>query len=132
MIKTTRSFLVKIIIFTVIIFGITAALFSTLFKNYTLGSYPYLILLIATVTTIGHLLIIRASEKNAMKFTTAFMASVTFKLMAYLFFMLIYLVIDHSQVISFVLTFMSLYVAFTIFEVIQVLNFIKKYSKISL
>jgi hypothetical protein len=132
MTKTTRSFLFKIIIFTIIIFSITAALFSTLLKNYSLDSYPYLILLIATVTTIGHLLIIRASEKNAMKFTTAFMASVTFKLMVYLFFMLIYLVIDHSQVISFVLTFMSLYIVFTIFEVIQVLSFIKKYSKISL
>lgn len=132
MTKTTQHFLVKIVIFTIIIFSITAALFSTLLKNYALGSFPYLILLIATVTTIGHLLIIRASEKNAMKFTTAFMASVTFKLMVYLFFMLIYLVIDHSQVISFVLTFMSLYIVFTIFEVIQVLSFIKKYSKISL
>jgi len=91
-----------------------------------LAVFPIQLLLIAVVTTIGHLWVIRAADQNPMKFTTAFMASVTLKLLVYLFFMLIYLLFDHTQVISFMLTFIVLYISFTIFEVIQVLKFIKK------
>jgi len=88
--------------------------------------FPFQALLIAAVTAIGHLWIIRASEQNTIKFTTAFMGSATLKLMVYLFFMLIYLWNDHSNAISFVLTFMILYLIFTVFEVMEVLRFIKK------
>jgi len=46
--------------------------------------------------------------------------------MVYLFFMLIYLMIDRTHVITFVLTFVALYVVFTVFEVIQIIAYIKK------
>ena len=124
--SVSRKFIVKITIFTFAVFVITAVLFSTLLRNYYLSAFPYQILLIATVTTIGHLWVISASSSNTMKFTTAFMGSTTLKLMVYLFFMLIYLWIDRSQVVPFVLTFMVLYLLFTIFEVTEVLRFIKK------
>ncbi len=124
--EVSRKFIVKMLIFTAIIFFIASVLFSTVLKTHYLSAFPYMILLIATVTTIGHLWVVKASGQNAMKFTTAFMASVSLKLMVYLFFMLIYLMIDRSQVIPFVLTFITFYISFTVFEVIQVLGFIKK------
>jgi len=122
----SRKFVLKISLFTLTIFILSAALFTTVLKTFYLSVFPVQLLLIATVTTMGHLWVIRAADQNPMKFTTAFMASVTLKLLVYLFFMLIYLLIDHSEVISFILTFIALYIAFTIFEVIQVLKFIKK------
>ena len=122
----SRKFVIKISLFTLTIILISAVLFLTVLKMVYLAIFPFQLLLIATVTTIGHLWVIRAADQNPMKFTTAFMASVTLKLLVYLFFMLIYLLIDHSQAISFVLTFIVLYISFTIFEVIQVLKFIKK------
>jgi len=54
------------------------------------------------------------------------MASVTIKLIVYLSSMLVYLLIDRSQVIPFVCTFITFYVLYTIFEVFHVLSFIKK------
>jgi hypothetical protein len=128
----SSKFILKISLFTLLIFACATGLFSTVLKRYYLESYPYLILLVATVTTVGHLWIIKASSANAMKFTTTFMASVTLKLMVYLFFMLVYLIFDRSQVIPFILTFIALYILFTIFEVIQVLNFIKNNQKRSI
>ncbi|HEY3389673.1 MAG TPA: hypothetical protein VGK38_08895 [Prolixibacteraceae bacterium] len=107
-------------------------MFSSVLKPYYFAAYPYQILLIALVTSIGHLWILKAAGQNTRRFTTAFMASVTLKLMVYLTFMLVYLLVDHSQVIPFALTFVTFYISFTIFEVIQVLNYIKKHSKISL
>ncbi len=124
--EVSRKFIFKMLIFTAIIFSIASVLFSTILKTHYLSAFPFMILLIAAVTTIGHLWVVKASGQNAMKFTTAFMASVSLKLMVYLFFMLIYLMMDRSQVIPFILTFITLYILFTVFEVIQVLGFIKK------
>ncbi len=126
MTEASKSFIVKISIFTLIIIAISTGLFSTILRSLHFGFYPYQIFLIAIVTTFGHLWVLKATGLNTRKFTTTFMASVTFKLLIYLTFMLVYLMIDHSQVITFVLTFFILYIIFTIFEVIQVLDFIKK------
>ncbi len=128
----SRQFIVKMTVFTLLIFVSATIVFSTVLEPWLVASYPYQILLIATVTTIGHLWIVRASGQNTRKFSTAFMASVTLKLMIYLTFLLVYLLIDRSQAIPFVLTFITFYILFTIFEVLAVLNFIKKHSKIIL
>ena len=126
MTDASKSFIVKIAIFTFINIAISTTLFSTILKSLHFGFYIYQIIIIAIVTTFGHLWVLKATGQNTRKFTTAFMASVTFKLLIYLTFMLVYLLIDHSQVIIFVLSFFIFYITFTIFEVIQVLDFIKK------
>ncbi|MCX6238443.1 MAG: hypothetical protein NTY07_12950 [Bacteroidia bacterium] len=128
MTDTSRQFIIKTLILTIIVFAIASTLFSTVLKTWYFTFYPFQLLLIATVTTIGHLWIVRATAQNARKFTTAYMASVTLKLMTYLIFMLVYLLIDRSHVIAFVLTFITFYTIFTVFEVIQVLKLIKKQS----
>ena len=128
MTTVSRQFLLKITILSIILFATASALFSTVLKTWQFAAYPYQILLIALVTSIGHLWIVKAAGQNTRKFTTAFMASVTLKLMVYLSFMLLYLLFDRSQVIPFVLTFIIIYILYTIFEVVQVLNYIKKHS----
>lgn len=125
----SRQFLVRISIFSMFIYAIAIALFSTILKSWYIAFYPFMIVIIASVTTIGHLWILKASGQNTRKFTTAYMASVTLKILVYLTFILVYLLIDHSQVVSFVLTFSSFYILYMVFEVMQVLNFIKKQSK---
>lgn len=124
---STAKFIIKIGLLTLIIFVIAMVLFSTVLKPFYLAVFPVQLLLIALVTTAGHLWIIKSSKENTLKFTTAFMGSATLKLMIYLFFILIYLWTDRSQVIPFTLTFMILYILYTIFEVVEVLSFIKKY-----
>ena len=126
--NAARQFIVKILIFTAIIYVIATALFYTVFKTWYFTAYSLQLLLIATFTTIGHLWIVRASGQNTRKFTTAYMASVMLKLFGYLVFILIYLLIDNSQTIAFTLTFITFYTLFTLFEVTQVLAFIKKLS----
>jgi len=123
---STAKFIIKIGLLTLIIFVIAMVLFSTVLKPFYLAVFPVQLLLIALVTTAGHLWIIKSSKENTLKFTTAFMGSATLKLMIYLFFILIYLWTDRSQVIPFTLTFMILYIVYTIFEVVEVLSFIKK------
>ena len=126
MTNPSRQFILKILIFTLLIYTIATVLFNTVFKTWYFAAYSYQILLFATITTISHLWTIRSSGRNARQFTTVYMASVTLKLFGYLIFMLVYLLIDHSQAVPFALTFITFYTFFTVFEVIQLLNFIKK------
>jgi len=125
MTSVSQKFLIKIVLLSIMVFAIATTLFSTVFKQWQFNAFPYQILIIALVTVIGHLWIVKAAGQNTRRFTTAYMASVTLKLMVYLAFMLIYLLWDHTHVISFVLTFIAFYIVFTIFEVFEVLNVIK-------
>ena len=120
-----RKFILKIVVLTLFISGIATLLFSSVLKPYQLKAFPYQILLLAFATTVAHLLVVRASKLNTLKFSNAFMISVTLKLFIYILFMLIYLWIDHSQVIIFAVSFLILYLIYTLFEVSEILKFIK-------
>ena len=122
----TTKFIAKIGLLTLIIYLVATILFSTILKQVYFEVFPVQLLLIAIVTSVGHLWILKAAEQNTVRFTTAFMGSATLKLMIYLFFILIYLWIDRSHVVPFVLTFIILYIMYTIFEVVEVLRVIKK------
>ena len=120
------KFLLKISVFTLIVITISALLFTTILKAYYFNAFILHVVLISVVTTIGHILVAKAVKKNMRTFATAYMASVTIKLVVYLVYLLVSLLIDHSQVIQFSLTFLILYLIYTIFEVVEVLSFLKK------
>ena len=128
MITPSGKFLLKISLFTLIVIVISAALFTTILKAYYFNAFIIQVILISAVTAIGHLLVAKAVKKNIRKFATAYMASVTLKLVVYLIYLLVSLLIDHSQVIQFAITFLVLYLVYTIFEVVEVLRFLKKQS----
>ncbi|MEI6142006.1 MAG: hypothetical protein WCP85_22225 [Mariniphaga sp.] len=122
------KFLLKISVFTILVIAISATLFMTILKAYYFNAFIIQVILISAVTAIGHLLVAKAVKKNIRKFATAYMASVTLKLVVYLIYLLVSLLIDHSQVIQFAITFLVLYLVYTIFEVVEVLRFLKKQS----
>ena len=126
MVTPTGKFLLKISSFTLIVIAISVALFTTILKAYYFKSFIIQVILIAAVTTIGHLLVAKAVKKNIRKFATAYMASVTLKLVVYLIYLLVSLLIGPTQVLQFVLTFLVLYLVYSIFEVVEVLRFMKK------
>ena len=121
-----KQFVRKFMIFSLILIVIAVILYLSALKSFYVKSFPLQIFLIGSLTLYSHLRLIKACEQNIRKFTTVFMLSVTLKLIVYLSFLLICLLIDHSNALSFVLTFFVLYVCYTVFEVIQVLNFLKK------
>ena len=128
MITPSAKFILKISAFTLIIIALSIALFTTILRAYYFKAFIIQVVLIASVTTIGHLLVAKAVKKNIRKFATAYMAAVTLKLVVYLIYLLVSLLIDHSQALQFALTFLILYLVYTIFEVAEVLRFMKKQS----
>jgi hypothetical protein len=124
--KEINQFVRRFFVFSIILALIASTLYFTLLKSFYVKSFPLQILLIGSLTLFSHLKLIKACEQNIRRFTTVYMLSVTLKLLVYLSFLLICLLIDHSNALAFVLTFFFLYICYTIFEVTQALKYLKK------
>ena len=124
--KEIKVFIIKILTFSVILISISAILYLTFLKRFYVSSFPLQLLIIGSLTAYGHIRLIRACELNMRRFATVFMLSVTLKLIVYLSFLLICLLINHSNAITFVLTFFILYICYTVFEVMEALKLLKK------
>jgi hypothetical protein len=122
----TKRFLIKFSIFSLIIIGIATILFISVLKPYYVKAFPLQVLLIGTFTVLSHLHLIKALGKSIQVFTNTFILSITLKLMLYFMFLLVCLLIDNTNALSFVVTFFALYICYTSFEVIQLLNVKKK------
>ncbi len=126
--QNAKKFLINLGIFSFAMLIIAAVLYSTLLKEWYFPMAPAQFLLILLVTGISHLWLQKSILENKKGFTAAFMLTVSIKLMVYLAFIVICLLIDRSHAIVFVLTFFLLYICFTIFEVKQILGCLKKQS----
>jgi hypothetical protein len=121
-----NQFVRKFMFFSVLLIVVSIILYLTLLKPFYIKSFPLQFLLIGSLTLFSHLKLIKACEQNIRRFTTVYMLWVTIKLISYLLFLLVCLLIDHSNALSFILTFFVLYLCFTVFEVNEVLKFLKK------
>jgi hypothetical protein len=127
-----RYFLRKALLFCLVLIGISLILFESLLKDYYLRVFPLQFTLVSLVTVFSHLRLMSAVHQNVRRFNTKFLSIMAVKLFVYLCFILVCLLIDRSQAVNFVLTFLILYMSFTIFEVYQISNFLKKDTKSSI
>lgn len=122
----TRLFLKKMLLFCLVLTGASLLLFDTFLKAYYISIFPVQFGLIAVVTTISHLRLLKSSTLKASGFNQAYLSTMALKLLIYLTFVVVCLLIDKTEAIIFVINFLLLYLLFTIFEVNQILNFLKK------
>lgn len=121
-----RFFYKKATLFCLVLIGLSLLLFDSVLKDFYLNYYPLQFGVIALVTFLSHLKLMNSLEKNARRFNTTFLAVMSVKLLIYLIFIIVCLLLDRTRAINFVVTFMILYFIFTVFEVIEISNFLKK------
>jgi hypothetical protein len=127
MISAEKSnFLKNMLVFCLVLTIVSTLLFTTILKGYYLKLFPVQFAVIALVTILSHIRLMNAIRLNVRRFNTTFLALMSVKLLLYLIFILICLLIDRSEAINFVVTFLVLYVCFTIFEVNKISKFLKK------
>lgn len=126
-----KFFLKKALLFCLVLTGISLILFDFFLKDHYLKIYPLQFGLIALVTVLSHLRLMSAIRLNIRKFNTIYLAIMSLKLLIYIVFIIVCLIIDRSRAIEFVLAFLVLYIFFTVFEVIEISNFLKKNTKSS-
>lgn len=121
-----RLFVRKALILCLLLSAVSLIIFLTFLRSYYLTIFPFQIGIIALVTIFSHLKLMDARQKNARGFSTVFLSTMMIKLLIYMAFILVYLLVDKTNAINFVLTFFVLYLVFTAFEVREISIFLKK------
>lgn len=115
---------------SVIIGAIGYVLFYTVLEDYYLPVFPFLLLFFIILNTVIHGVILKISRQNIARFTRNFMLSSSVKLLLYFVAILLYLLFSKENRLSFIVTFLVLYICYTAFEVMAVLPHVKRNQSI--
>jgi len=128
MMEPVRKFLFRLFMFTLILTCLGYGLFSFILPGSYFPFFPVLPAFLFIITIAVHVYLIRASKGNKRKFVSKYLGAMGLKILIYLAFIIIFLAVDTTSTISFILSFLVMYAAFTIFEVISILNTLKNNS----
>lgn len=103
------------------------------FSFYTYG-YPqfytasiyYLIAIVFAVNVLFHSFLVYTAQKNNQAFVRRFLASTMLKLLVYLMVMLVMMLFGNPQMKIVLISFLILYIVFTVHEVYSIMEFLKK------
>ncbi len=121
-----KNYSLRLLIFVVFIALIAAILYSTVLSSFYLSVFPYVLLFFTLISFLSHYIIVKAGQSRITKFSTSFMGITSLKLFLYLIFIIVYLLIDKTNALVFVLTFFILYLLFTVFETSSLLRDLDK------
>jgi hypothetical protein len=119
-------FIKNLLIFSAILSAISYIVFAFAIPQYYLPVYPYLFVFFVVSTILVHALLTKAGKHKASRFSTIFMGSVSAKLFLYILFIIIYILVDKSTAVPFLVSFLILYFLFTFFETAYLLKDLNK------
>lgn len=125
-----KGFLVRELVFTFLIATIALILFKSFLAGYYLPVFWVLLAVIALLTGIFHYSILQIQEKQTSKFANRFMMVSGIKMIIYLIFITLYAFTNPLKAAPFLISFFSLYLLFTIFEVFHIVRYLKKNRKV--
>jgi len=128
--KSIVRFSIQSVIVAIILCILGLAAFKNWFPEKYFSGFYAVIILVFGVTVFFHSILVKAAANQNMTFINKFLAFTGLKLLLYLFFIVGYIFLIGTQPVSFLLTFLLTYLVFTVFEVVSILEFLKKnYSK---
>ena len=119
-----KKFIVKIVLLTVIMSLISAAVFYFLPNKY-FDTFPFILLIFPIISALVYIQLLKSSQKSLAKFNIAFMLSFLVKLFVYLGLAATIISLETDNKASFVISFMLLYLIYTIFDTKLILEDIK-------
>jgi F0F1-type ATP synthase assembly protein I len=122
---TLRKYARILMLFTFTLVICLELLYMIWLKAYSFPGLAIPLLLMWLTTLAGHIALRRTLAKNPGNFTRTFMVSTTVKLFLYLAYMVGYLWFYREYAVPFLLTFVSAYFLFGIFDVVSTLIFLK-------
>ena len=123
--SSLRKYFYRLLILSLILTCIGYGLFNFFFPEYYFRLFPVLPVFLFTITVTVHLYLVRASEGDSRKFTSKYLGSMGVKILIYLVFIVVILLVDTASAIPFLVSFLAMYAALTVFEVISILNTLK-------
>ena len=126
MFKSQRKFIITLLFIALIITLLGYGLFLFLIPQYYFPHFPVIPAFLLLVTIMVHVYLIKSSENNPRKFTSKYLGAMGLKMFIYLVFLVVFLFIDTAHAVPFLVSFLVTYAAFTLYEVISILNYLKK------
>ncbi len=123
-----KDFLKKTSIIAIILFAVYFVLFYLIPTKYISPAIPAIIIFFTILTTSVFYYQIKASLKRTSKFVNFFLIATALKLLLFLALVVIYSLLNKADAVNFILSFFSVYVTFSVFEVIQLLKLQDKIS----
>jgi len=124
--QTFKKFLFRELIFTILVVIVALILFNSVLAQYYLPVFWVLLGLITVLTGVLHYSIIQIQNSGASKFANRFMMVSGIKMMAYLVLITTYAFTNPSKASVFLILFFVLYLLYTVFEVILIVQYLKK------
>lgn len=126
MFESQRKFIFTLLFIALVITMIGYGLFLFFIPQYSFRHFPVIPAFLLVVTFMVHIYLIKSSKKDPRKFTSKYLGAMGLKMFIYLVFITVFLFIDTTHAIPFLVSFLVTYTAFTLYEVISILNYLKK------
>ncbi len=126
MFVSLRKFILTVLLIALIITVVGYGLFLLVFPQHYFAYFPVVPAFLLIVTILVHAFLIKASESNPRKFTSRYLGAMGLKMFVYLVFIMVFLFVDTPRAVAFLVCFLATYAAFTVYEVISILNYLKK------
>lgn len=120
-----KKFIIRGIIISLVLSIVGFFLFITILKEYFSFSFPVLLLVIFLINVLFHRYLIRSAKGSNRKFPIKFLSATVIKMGLYLILIISFVVFNRENAIPFLFVFIIIYVIFTIFEVVSVLDYLK-------
>ena len=124
-----KSFIIKSIYLTIIIFILGTLVYITLFKQFYLAILPAIPVFFCIVTNIVHTYLVKMAGKSGIKFTSQYMATSFIKMFFYLAVAVVYVIINKTFAKIFLVNYLLIYVVYTTFEVIEISKVVRQMNK---
>lgn len=120
------KFLKGLTAFTLIILGISAALFLSVFKNHFLIIFPFVLIFYYSSTLLLHRYMLKITRKDVSRFSFKFMMLSFLKMFIYIIFGVLYIIFDEENAVNFLIVYLILYVSYAVYEVKSVMKLINE------
>jgi hypothetical protein len=125
-----KHFLLKILIFSIIIILLSFAFFYFFKPEYYFPFYPALLGIFAIMSILIHRVLLKSAFNNPRRFTNTFMLTIMSKMFFYLCLSASYFYINPQNSKIFILCVLVLYIFYSGFEIYLLLNDLKDIDKI--
>ena len=123
-------FVLSLSLFSLVIILAGLVIFNYLLTENTLTAFSFIFacLLFHIVILIVHYVLLKSSEQRAQNFVRNFIATTFLKLLTYMLILVIFILLNRENVKAFIITFLILYLSYTVFETMAIIKFFKKRS----
>ena len=120
------KFFIGLTKFTLAILVIGAILFFTVFEQYFLFVFPFVLFFYYVSTLIFHKYMLRITRNDVSRFSFKFMMLSFLKMFVYIVFGVLYIIFYDDNAIIFLVVYLLLYVTYSVYEVKSVMKLINE------